>query len=274
MNSRCNNSSVSLGDLRLSYSTFGNGNMHIIAFHGHGRSSKDFEFLGNIGKVISIDLFFHGESYFPLTKIEKNPLKTSEFYLLFKEILKNEQVKSYHLIAFSQGGRFALSILPDELNHLLSIQLISPDGMDNKSFYNRMSRIKWARNLFIKWERNPKKVIRYAGIAEKLGLIRPKVHAFTKKFASEKQTFIRASQTWRGFRMIQADEGRLKTSLATYNGYFRIIMGKYDQVIRTKQATTFLARIDQRNTLVELACGHDFFNEENFPLLKDILKFN
>ena len=271
MNSSKPRFTVNEQDLSLSYIKFGNNGPFIIALHGHGRDAEDFSFLKDQGIVISIDLFFHGQSKFPKERIEKNPLTTEEFYHLFKMILKNEGVTRYHLVAFSQGGRFALSLLPQEISNCLSIQLISPDGMDNKSFYNRMSRIRLARNLFIRWEKKPSKLITMTGIGRNLGLVRPKVHAFVKKFAADRQSFARASQTWRGFRNVQPNEDKIKSALRSFDVRFVIIMGKYDQVIRTKQAVTFLSRIEQSNALIELECGHDFFNEKNILLLRNKL---
>jgi pimeloyl-ACP methyl ester carboxylesterase len=273
MNSVMRYSCVQQGELSLSYTVFGHVGPYIVAIHGHGRNSEDFKFLKDRGIVISIDLFFHGCSLFPSNRIENSPLNVLEFHQLFMAVLVKEQVKKYHLVAFSQGGRFALCVLPNELSNILSIQLISPDGMDKYSFYNRMSRKNWARKLFIRWEENPNKVIRYAHFAHSLGLMRPKVFAFVKKFAAEKHTFKRASQTWRGFRMIQPDERALMDCLYYYKGRFRVIMGRYDQVIRTKQAIMFLNRINQPHALIELPCGHDFFHDKNLFMLNNILVF-
>ena len=262
---------VTNGELSLSYIKFGTSGPNIITLHGHGRTAEDFIFLKENGIVISIDLFFHGQSIFPENRIEKKPLETDEFYHLFKSILVKEGVTTYHLVAFSQGGRFALSIIPIEINNILSIQLISPDGMDNKSFYNRMSRKKWARNLFVKWEKNPIRLVNYSRFARILGIMRPKVFLFVQKFAADKKSFFRASCTWRGFRAIQPNENELKSCLKTYSGLFRIIMGKHDQVIRTKQAKNFLKRIESEKALLEIDCGHDFFNEKNRSSLKKVI---
>jgi hypothetical protein len=48
-------------------------------------------------------------------------------------------------------------------------------------------------------------------------------------------------------------------------------MGKYDQVIRTRQAESFLKRINQVDALIEIECGHDFFKESNLFRLKEAI---
>ncbi len=262
-------------DLQLEYFVKGTGSQVIICMHGHGRSAFDFEFLANENRtIISLHLFFHSNSHFPEQRIESNPLRVEEFKSIFDVLLENEKVSRFHLLAFSQGGRFVLSILPIFAERIESVQLISPDAMDNESFYNRTSRKKWARTLFKSWENDPKSLMKYALLGKKLRLVRPKVYQFMEHLTSDTATFQRASKTWRGFRKMQPDERAIENALITYKIPFKIIMGKYDQVIRPLQAYAFVKRIHQDNTVIEIACGHDFFRDKNRVLLEEVLKFN
>lgn len=262
-------------DLQLEYFVKGTGSQVIVCMHGHGRSAFDFEFLANEDRtLISIHLFHHGNSFFPEERIEENPLSSLEFKVIFELLMKAENLDKFHLLAYSQGGRFTLTILPFFPERILSVQLISPDGMDNDSFYNRTSRKKWARRLFKHWEDEPTRIIRFAAIAKSLKLMRPKVYSFVEKFASDKNTFKRASLTWRGFRMVQPDEKAISKTLQNNPIPFKIIMGTYDQVIRPLQAYAFVKRIHQENAVIEIACGHDFFRDKNRVLLEETLKFN
>lgn len=266
------NKQVFLKDSTISYKVFGEGYTHIICLHGHGRNPDDFEFLSEYGKVISLDLFFHGRSTFPKDRIEKNPILTREFLEIFLLLLENEKISQFHFVAFSQGGRFVLSILPFLGNQVQSIQLISPDGMDNNSFYNRMSRKKWARKLFLYFEKHPYIFIQVCKIARTIKLMRPKVFLFVQKFALDSEMFNRASKTWRGFRLIQPNEDNLKAYFNENQIPFKVLMGRYDQVIRTKQAVSFLKRIDQSNALQEVDCGHDFFGNKFKGDLEKIIR--
>lgn len=264
--------SVSIGELSLSYEKYGSGNQVVICFHGHGRSAADFMFLENEKrKIISIVLFHHGKSYFPEHRIEKNPLNKVEFLTLFDRIIKQEQIQIFDLVAFSQGGRFALLVFEDYFSVIRSVNLISPDGMDSNSFYNRMSRKKWARNLFQRWENSPNRLVYYSKLAKSIRLMRPKVASFVEKFASDKESFKRASLTWRGFRELRPHEGELKEILANFRGDFQIIMGTFDQVIRPKQAYAFAMRIGKLDSIKEIPCGHNFFSEKNQKLLEEII---
>ena len=264
---------VSLGQVQIEYFTKGSGSENIICLHGHGRRVSDFDFLSTKNyRLVLIVLPHHGKSHFPPERIEKSPLSKEEFNELFEKILLVESITQFHFVAFSQGGRFVLSLIPLQEKKIKSVHLISPDAMDHQSFYNKASRNKWARKLFESWEDQPHKFINAARIAKKLGFVRPKVFAFIQKFAADKESFQRASITWRGFRNITTDLYALENSIKNKGFRFIIIMGKYDQVIRTRQAESFLKRINQLEALIEIDCGHDFFKEENISLLTPHIK--
>lgn len=261
--------------LQLEYFVFGQGDETIICFHGHGRSTFDFEFLAQENRrVISIHLFFHGNSLFPINRIEKEPLKTNEFIELFKLILSKEKVIQFHLLAFSQGGRFTLCLTPFFGQQIESLTLIAPDGMDNYSFYNWSSRQGLARKLFTYLEKKPHKVIRYSNLATKLKLMRPKVKTFVHEFASNPDTFRNASLTWRAFRLMLPDYDAISRTLKENDIPLLIIMGKFDQVIRPKQAYQFAEKLGIKECVVEIENGHNFFKKSAIPRFKDLLPYS
>lgn len=266
---------VELDAIRLEYLIYGNGAEVIICLHGHGRPASDFSFLEHPDRtVISLFLFYHGNSFFPIERIEKHPLKTSEFVELFKMILDKEHVNRFHLFAFSQGGRFTLCLIPPLAERINTVTLIAPDGMDNFSFYNWSSRQKWARNLFIHYEKKPARLIKVSRIAVKLGLMRPKVRDFVDEFAKDSTAFKRASYTWRAFRNVQPDNKKIELALKKHEIPLRIIMGSYDQVIRPKQAYKFAKNIQQEGCVVEIENGHNFFKKTSIPKFEKLLLFN
>lgn len=261
------------GNVTLEYYIEGSGQNTLVCFHGHGRDVEDFLFLAKKDrKLILIVLPHHGKSQFPLERIENQPLTIQEFNSIFTKILDKEANDNFHFIGFSQGGRFVLSLLPFYKDRLQSVQVISPDGMDPMSFYNKTSRIRLARLLFQKWEDSPKSFIRMAKFAYHIGLVRPKVFTFIELFAGNKTKFQRASRTWRGFRNIKPDFNAISSSLNSNKIYFKVIMGKYDQIIRTRQAVEFLNQIDLPEALIEIECGHDFFKKNNLLRLNKAIK--
>jgi len=262
------------GRLQLEYFCYGEGEKTIVCLHGHGRPASDFDFVTGEGRrVISLNLFHHGNSTFPEDSIEQDPLRNTEFIQLFEELLNVEKVERFHLFAFSQGGRFSLCLLPYFADRLETVTLISPDGMDNYSFYNWSSRQKWARRIFKRFEKDPSRLKIYSSVGYRIKLVRPKVRAFIDEFSSKKEDFIRASRTWRNFRMLQPNEQAISEAIKKYKFPFLIIMGSFDQVIRPKQAYKFAGRIKALNCVKEIPNGHHFFKPSSINKFLPLLPF-
>jgi pimeloyl-ACP methyl ester carboxylesterase len=265
---------IQLGEIRLEYYLYGNGPDKVICLHGHGRSAEDFAFLSAPQRtVISIHLFFHGESFFPAERIESNPLTFQETNDIFQKLLKEELIDRFHLFAFSQGGRFALCLLPVFAGKVQSLTLIAPDGMDNSSFYNWGSRQWWARQLMQRWEKDPRRLYRISKLGKTLGFVRPKVAAFVGEFTSSKKDFKRASQTWRCFRELKPNPEIIGRTLKEKKIPFLIIMGKHDQVIRPKQAKSFITKCGLKDSIAIIDSGHNFFKERTINKFLHLLPF-
>lgn len=265
---------IAHNQFKLSYQTFGEGAQAVVCLHGHGRSSDDFLFLENKNvRVISIDLFFHGESEIPLERVDSDPVLWNEILPVFETLLEKEQVSIFHILAFSQGGRFALLLLESIPQQIQTFTLLAPDGLNNQSFYNWSSRQKIFRMLFHRWRRKPEKLQKVADIAVRFKLMRPKVRDFVYHFSSEPQTMLRASQTWMAFRKLQPVPAIIGKTVEKYQIPFTIIMGKYDQVIRPKQALLFLKNSGLPQAIVEIENGHDFFKPSSIEKFLPHLPF-
>lgn len=265
---------VEFTDFKLSYQSFGGGEETAICLHGHGRSSDDFHFLTRKGvRVISIDLFFHGESFSPPHRINKNPIKWDEIQSVFEKLFEAEKINRFHILAFSQGGRFALLLLEHLPEKIKSFTLLAPDGLNNLSFYNWSSRRWIFRSLFLHWQKKPEKLQKLANIAVKLKLMRPKVRDFVHDFSSDAATMKRASNTWMAFRKLQANPIKIGKIVRSFPIEFNIIMGKHDQVIRPIQAKIFLKNTGLRQEIIEIDNGHDFFKPSSIEKFVDYLPF-
>ena len=242
--------------------------------HGHGRSSDDFLFLEDHNvKVISIDLFFHKESKIPLDRVESNPVKWNEILPVFEKLLEEEKIVIFHILAFSQGGRFALLLLESLPEKIKTFTLLAPDGMNNKSFYNWSSRQKIFRMLFHRWQNKPQKLQKLADRSVSLKLMRPKVRDFVYHFSSNPETMLRASQTWMAFRKLQPTPSKTGEIVKNQHIPFQIIMGKYDQVIRPQQALLFLKNAGLLQEITEIENGHDFFKPSSIEKFLPYLPF-
>ncbi|MFT5581456.1 MAG: pimeloyl-ACP methyl ester carboxylesterase [Psychromonas sp.] len=162
---------VKYNDIQQEYTTFGAGDAYVIALHGHGQSVEDYKFFNHEkNTIVALDLIHHGNSYFPEKRISKNPLSQEEFLTLFNAILFQLNIDKFHLMAFSQGGRFALKIMETMPKNILSCSLLSPDGIQLNGFFEKASNKKWCRAAMRFFEKHPKTFYRLACMSHKIWL--------------------------------------------------------------------------------------------------------
>lgn len=267
--------SVTYNELTLAYQVFGSGQTVVVALHGHSKSPADFEtfVLPNI-RIIAPSLFHHGHSIFPQERINKSPLKADEFYALMQLILAKEHVDQFHLIAYSQGGRFALKLAEKWIDQLQSFTLLSPDGIDQNGFYQRAStrKINWA--LMSHFERYPNHFYTTMKWIKKLGLVNEKVVDLSSELSKSKWHMACASQSWRNFRKINTNPRIIGKLIADQQLNFKIFMGKYDGIFPPKMAYNFVREAGlPDNSVKVIDCGHDFFKKEAIQLYKNQLPF-
>lgn len=255
-----NKKHIQQGDFSLSYTSFGEGDKVVLCLHGHGKSAEDFLFLqGSDVRVVSVNLFFHDKSYFPESRIEKNPVEWNEIQAVFEKLFEVENMKSFHVLAFSQGGRFAFLLLENSPQKIKTFTLLAPDGLNNKSFYNWSSRQKYFRKLTYGFGRHPEKLQKTAKFLTNMKMMRPKVRDLVYHFTGEKESLNRAFSSWMAFRKLQPNPVKIGEEVKSNQLSITLIMGKYDQVIRTKQAKLFLKNAGLPENIIEIESGHDFF---------------
>jgi pimeloyl-ACP methyl ester carboxylesterase len=258
----------------LEYLDFGQGEETVICFHGHGKSAEDFLFLAEKGvRVISFNLFLHGNSTFDESRLTNNLITVSDVEKLLENLLKTEKIKDFHLVAYSQGGRFVLSVLPYFFKRVLSLHLLAVDGLNDKNFYSWSQRRWWARKLFKRWTKKPHELISIALFLAKAKLIKPKIVDFLKYYAEDKDKLTLAFRTWSSFRALRPDTDLLKITLADKSKRFKLVMGKHDQIITVASARKFLTAINRTDALIVLDCGHDFYREDALAMVKETIKF-
>lgn len=262
--------SVSFKDYILSYYTFGDEGDVVLCFHGHGRTGRDFEFLKHHKvKVIAVNLFFHEESFLP----NADPLNWKIVNLLLKKILHQEKVSYTHIFAYSQGGRFALKFYEYNSALTLSLNLLAPDGLDDRSLYSWSSRRLFFQTLFKLMSNNPKSIQKLTTVVSKTGLMRPKVRDFVYKFTEDKEMMQRAAKAWSSFSSIRPNAKKIGKLIYENKTPFKLIMGKQDQIIRPVQGEYFLKQAKISSEIKLLNSGHNFFKPEIFPLLVEELIF-
>ena len=255
-----NKKQIQHGEFSLSYTSFGQGDKVVLCLHGHGKSAEDFLFLqGSDVRVVSVNLFFHDKSVFPEDRIEENPVEWNEIQGVFEKLFEAEKMSSFHILAFSQGGRFAFLLLENSPKKIETFTLLAPDGLNNNSFYNWSSRQKYFRKLTYGFGKHPEKLEKTAKILTQMKMLRPKVRDLVYHFTSDKESLHRAFSSWMAFRKLQPNPIKIGEEVRSNHLSITLIMGKYDQVIRTKQAKLFFKNAGLPENIIEIDNGHDFF---------------
>jgi pimeloyl-ACP methyl ester carboxylesterase len=260
--------------MELAYRIFGKGKTIVLCFHGHGRSSEDFKFLSKPNrKIISVDLFLHGDSTFDTSRVYKDLITIHHVEKLLENLLHKEKVDQFHWVAYSLGGRFTLTLFPLFADRVLSLNLLAPDGMNDKNFYNWSQRRWWARSLFKRWVRRPQELMSIAKALAKVKIIRPKIIDFLNHYTTDQNRLELAQASWRGFRRIRPSSQAIKKTLNDSNIPFQVIIGEYDQIITSKSAQRFLSSISQEEALRTLPFGHNLFKPHIEKELFELLDF-
>ena len=254
---------VTKDDLNLSYLVFGSGRHIYLCFHGHGKTSEDFEFLADPSrKIIAVDLFLHGNSVLGNNRIEKNPITKVDVADLIQKVLVAEGVDRFSLLAYSQGGRFAFAVLQVFFDKIDYASLWAVDGLNDQNVYSWSQRRSGVRKLFNYWSHKPKMVNNVGKTLLKVKLLNPKMYQLLNFYTKDKKTFRRSFKAWSAFRKLRTDELFLRNNLKKSSITFQVVIGRFDQIITKKSATSFLSRIGKEGSLVLIDSGHDFFKPE------------
>lgn len=262
--------SVRHTDLKLSYKQFGNGNSIYLTFHGHGKDHSDFEPFAQILKatVYSFDLFGHGQSQIPSERLHESPLRTEEFETLLKLFLAQENISEFAVIGYSLGGKMALNtflLFPSQTRHIL---LLAPDGLKNITWYGKTSQKKLLRRWYKHVVEKPKFFFSLVRSARFLRLIPKNLFRFLDyQFATRERRFL-AFQTWGFYRNAFPNPNNIQKTLTKHPINVKVVVGKYDSVIKPVFAYNFKEKYHAELEVVELEIGHDFFKEKNLDLVQ------
>jgi pimeloyl-ACP methyl ester carboxylesterase len=266
--------SVRHNDLKLSYKRFGGGNSIYLTFHGHGKDHKDFESFAAAlnASIYSFDLYGHGASQIPIERLHEFPLEKREFETMMLKFFNLEEISEFSLMGYSLGGKIALDaflLFPERTQNII---LLAPDGFKNITWYGKTSQKKLLRLWYKKIVDRPKFFFSLIKAAKFLKLIPQSLFRFLDyQFASRERRFL-AFQTWGFYRKMFPDPRELSDTFKSHSVKIKVIVGKYDSVIKPEFAFKFRDAYYPKMDVIELEIGHDFFKEKNLRLVQKELE--
>ncbi len=248
---------VQEGRSRMFYRVYGTGEQVVLAFHGYGQDHTHFYNIANALphlKLVAFDLFFHGSS--GLHKKDM-PLQKEFLAKLIRKFLNEQQISRFSLMAFSMGGKFALTLLeafPEQINQIL---LVAPDGISTSFWYSVATYPGWLQGLFKRTVVRPARFFKFINWLDNKRLVDPGLIKFAAWQMNSTQKRLRVYKSWVGFRTLTFDIRKIVNLLNTQNIKFTLFLGEYDQVISGKRLQVF-ARSVKNCELIILKTGHTF----------------
>lgn len=223
----------------LHYTRSGSGQNVMLTFHGYGQDNRVFEkYTGYT--FYHIDLFFHGKSVW--TKGEE-PLEKSEWKQLISDFLDQNNIRSFSLLGFSMGGKFALATLEAFPDRVDEIVLLAPDGIKTSTWYSLATYPIALRKVFKSMISNHPRFLRIARAAKKLGLVDKGVLRFVETQMDSEEKRKRVYYSWVVFRHLEFDIDEIKSLIKENNISLRLYVGRYDKIIKAKDMTRLTSEI-------------------------------
>jgi pimeloyl-ACP methyl ester carboxylesterase len=266
----------SYNNFSLEYKLFGSGNEYMLAFHGMGRTADDFKiFESTLGKrytIIAINLFFHGNSEYPVNRIFDNQIKKKEFVELIEKLLAEQAINRFSLMGYSLGGRFVLSLIQFLHNRIDRVILIAPDGL-KRSFYNDITTNTTIGKNFVKWMvKYPEAFFDKINALHRYKLISNKIKKVINIHFETHERRMLMRNALSSFKHINPNLRKVTNNINNKGIDLVMIFGKYDFIIPVKLGEYFLRKIKTNKKLYLINSSHNILTENASKALAELIQ--
>lgn len=257
-------------NFKIHYTSFGNGPIALLAFHGFGQDASVWNAFESALKdtftVYAFDHFYHGKSQTPSNFRALTPINPEVYTQIFEAFIHSKNIQQFWLMGYSLGGKSIFHLTQHLKTAPKGIIALAPDGIIESGFYGFVSRNKLGEFLYTKIMFKGKIFDRFIEFLFKSKLLNESLYKFVKINVGNKRKRTQVLYSWKSFASIR------KANAATYermrNAGIKclVITGKYDQVLDAKIGKLIKNKIDA--THVEWDAGHDLIKLKLAPLLK------
>jgi pimeloyl-ACP methyl ester carboxylesterase len=255
------------------YKILGEGSEIIYAFHGFSRPMDEWKaFLPWLGRNYSIFVFadfFHEGSEFPEKRLESQPLLMDEISSFYQAFAKAHLHNKISLIAYSSGGRTALSLIEKNAVKLDKVWLFAPDGLEI-SFWNKtFSNFRFAQVVFKRIVENPKHFFSFTKILRKSGLLNSSLASFIMYSMRTKAKRQRIYNYWMVYRNIVPDLRAISNEIKGKGIILHLIFGSEDSVIPKSIGSNYLKKYGELADLLVLEGGHLLIDQKHLNVITE-----
>ncbi len=258
-------------DLSREYHVFGNGSEVLYSFHGFGQAAiewKTFEvWLEKRFTVYAFADFLHEQSEISSEQIADHRLEKNEIAEFFSAFAKVEGHSEIKLMAYSSGGRTALTLLeltPFEINELW---LFAPDGIKISFWNNLFCSYNFIQNLYKKIIKNPEMFFSFTRFLNQVGVINSSLTGFVLNSMRNQEKRQKIYDYWMIYRDIVPDIESIIITLNNSKIKLHLIFGKNDKIISVKIGRNFKRRANKNVDLLELDSGHQLIDKKHLKIL-------
>lgn len=249
---------VELEKARLHYQRFGQGERVILAFHGYGQDSSHFlpiaEALRPDCSIYAFDLFFHGKSKLPKSK---TPLQKNFLADLISKFLLEEQIGRFSVMAFSMGGKFALTLIEAFAGLIDKVLLVAPDGINTNFWYSLATYPGWMQGLFKRTVLRPAPFFRFVSFLDRHKIVDKGLLRFANWHMESTPKRMRIYRSWMSFSQLNFDIRKIVRLINENKIEMLLFLGEYDKVIPQRSLQVFIKSLETGRVIL-LKTGHTF----------------
>ncbi len=202
----------------------------IICFHGFGETASIFDDLAIQNpdyQYISVDLPFHGSTNFPDSHLTKKL-----WHKIMLAIVNTFELKHFHLVSYSLGGRFLIRTVMDFPQAIQSCTVIASDGFHYTFWYN-LATFPIGGNQFFKFQmNNPSLFFKLCNLLDRYKLINPSMTKFARLQLRDAEQRNKVYRSWTYLKPMKSTITGFSHVLDERNIPVYLYIGQKDYVIR------------------------------------------
>lgn len=256
---------------QVAYKTYGKGDETLVVFHGFGHVKEELEFLNQHlstkFRVIAVDVPGHGESKLAQNQNFVNPISKEQWKEIMVKMLGNENIKVFHLVGYSLGGRMALLTAEMMKSNVKSLTLFSPDGLHKSPWYRFGNDTLLGRKLLKLALNNVRISVWIIRLMNRLHLIPSEKAKFVLYQLEDKQRLSMVSAVWGALRLCWPN---LDQVFSERDFQTVVLFGKKDPIIKPT-FRKYLSKFEGERVMVLTApLGHRTLKKEGIIFLQHL----
>ncbi len=248
----------------LSFETYGTGKELLLAFHGYGKDAKSLEVLkeycGNRFTIVSIDIFYHGNS---IWNEEQEPTQKQWKHIVSLLLEQLNCTEKFSVFGYSIGGQLATCTAWLFKERINTLWLIAATGIGNDGWYHLAVNTNVGNLLFKRFVNHPGFILSPLKWLTGMSIFKQSYKAFIERKIDTKEKRSLLYKRWMVLKNFGVYTDKLKKALNTNNCKVVLVYGKKDQVVKYKAGKRFAKNISNVNLLLP--------NEGHYLLTDDVL---